>query len=94
MIKCDRCGAHGTQLTIKSEHTVPLAVVERGYGRSVQERTKRPIVALVDEGEMPIPGVPTLCDRCFKEEMKRARDNNTKMTMGEFLDLLRRGTVH
>jgi hypothetical protein len=46
------------------------------------------------DGAADNDSLPTLCYQCFRKEMKQARENNPKMTMGEFIESLRRRKVH
>lgn len=89
--QCNLCENKASQVRLRAAHDIPLVIITRSIRRGLEGDKDGPFVfELTDENDGPIPGVPVLCERCFKEECNRVSANNRKAAFGELVASLRR----
>jgi hypothetical protein len=87
---CDLCGQRAKQVTLHAAHDIPLVIITRGIRRNSETDPDPFCFELAGEDHVPVPGVPILCERCFKGECNRVFASNRKASFGELVASLRR----
>jgi len=75
---------------LHAAHDIPLVVVTRSLRRNSETEPGPFCFALADKNDVPFPGVPVLCQRCFFAACNRVFARNREAEVGDLVASLRR----